>query len=96
MRNIPIDNLSYGLLIEITGGGSGSGYFVNADDKMFLVTAKHVLFNKNGDLRGDTANILGYTKLKFRTLDFSHYSYYGMRTNRIRGYYVCPFCVMPL
>jgi S1-C subfamily serine protease len=62
MRNIPTDNLSYGLLISISGGGSGSGYFVNTSNKTFLVTAKHVLFNEAGNLRGDTAEIIAYTK----------------------------------
>jgi hypothetical protein len=62
MRNIPTDNLSYGLLITVQGGGSGSGYFINTADKTFLVTAKHVLFDDKGNLRGDLTNIIAYTK----------------------------------
>ena len=62
LRNIPTDNLSYGLLITIQGGGSGSGYFVNKDNKTFLVTAKHLLFDEKGNLRGDLSNIIAYTK----------------------------------
>lgn len=62
MRNIPTNNLSYGLLISINGGGYGSGYFVNTNSKKYLVTAKHVLYDDTGKIRGDITNVLAYTE----------------------------------
>lgn len=61
MRDIPTDNLSYGLLITIKGGGSGSGYLIQAEEKVFLVTAKHVIYDPSGNLRGDLTEVLAYT-----------------------------------
>ena len=62
MRNIPTNNLSYGIQITIQGGGRGSGYFINKDNKIFFVTAKHVLFDEFGNLRGELSNVVAFTK----------------------------------
>lgn len=62
MRNIPTNNLSYGIQITIQGGGRGSGYFINKDNKIFFVTAKHVLFDEFGNLRGELSNVIAFTK----------------------------------
>ncbi len=66
-RYLPDDNLCYPVLITI-GDRSGSGFFVNHQSgSLFLVTARHVLFNKNVqdesyELIGDKANLTVYGK----------------------------------
>lgn len=47
-RAIPADNLSYPVLITLKSAndlnvGFGSGFYLNTDDAVYLVTAKHVL-----------------------------------------------------
>jgi hypothetical protein len=50
---IPKDNLEYAVLLSIDGGKSnGSGFRINYEGKNFLITAKHVLFSDDGNLRG--------------------------------------------
>src|SRR6185437_8026032 len=44
-RAIPDDNLAYPVLIKVESTSSGSGFFLNTPDSVFLVTAKHVLFD---------------------------------------------------
>lgn len=61
MRTLPINNLSYAVQIAIEPNKGGSGYFVKTDDKLFLITAKHVLFDSKGQLKGDKANVIGFT-----------------------------------
>src|SRR5688572_15554524 len=61
MRKIPDDNLSYPVLIERGGkGGGGSGFFVNSGKSFFLVTAAHVLFDKQYRLKETDASVLCY------------------------------------
>ena len=65
-RYIPDDNLSYPVLISI-GGRSGSGFYLNANDGSYLVTAKHVLFeedlkNKKFTLWDKTVTFSSYSK----------------------------------
>lgn len=43
-RAIPDDNLAYPVLISLGNGTSGSGFYLNSSDAVYLVTAKHVLF----------------------------------------------------
>jgi S1-C subfamily serine protease len=43
-RAIPEDNLAYPVLLTI-GSTTGSGFYLNAPDSVYLVTAKHVLFD---------------------------------------------------
>lgn len=44
MRYLPDDNLSYPVLVKI-GNGTGSGFYFRTDNKLFFVTARHVLFD---------------------------------------------------
>jgi hypothetical protein len=65
-RAIPEDNLAYPVLI-VFPGGTGSGFYLNANNAMYLVTAKHVLFyvdpiSKKEKLRDGPVNALSYSK----------------------------------
>lgn len=72
MRYLPEDNLSYPVLITLGDGSQGSGFYLNSNNTtLYLVTAKHVLFNnnklKNEDpdiytLKSTNINILSYSK----------------------------------
>ncbi len=47
MRYLPDNNLAYPARLSFLNGGVGSGFFVNYNsEKLFLVTAKHVLYKK--------------------------------------------------
>src|ERR1035437_6546772 len=46
-RAIPDDNLAYPVLISVGNGSSGSGFFLNTNNAVYLVTSKHVLFNQS-------------------------------------------------
>jgi S1-C subfamily serine protease len=47
---LPEDNLAYPVQLVVAGGG-GTGFFVRRDRELFLVTARHVLFDVlNGQL----------------------------------------------
>lgn len=59
MRNIPDNSLAYPVLIE-RSNGSGSGFFVNSERAVYLVTARHVLFDERGRLQDDTASLTFY------------------------------------
>jgi trypsin-like peptidase len=62
-RAIPDDNLAYPILISVGDGSSGSGFFLNTPDGIYLVTAKHVLFNpKTQALLSPHLDLLGYSK----------------------------------
>lgn len=61
MRNIPDDNLAYPILINLNTGSSGSGFLLNTETNVYLVTAKHVLFD-NGNLRATNATLICQTK----------------------------------
>jgi hypothetical protein len=50
MRNIPDKLLAISTLISL-GGSSGSGMIFRTDLFAYLITAKHVLFDENGNLR---------------------------------------------
>ncbi len=43
-RDLPDDNLSYPVLIALSDGSTGSGFYLNTNTKYYFVTAKHVLF----------------------------------------------------
>lgn len=45
-RAIPEDNLAYPVLIMWENGSTGSGFYVNTGTGVYLVTAKHVLFDE--------------------------------------------------
>lgn len=60
MRSIPDDNLAFPVLV-IVGTSSGSGFYLNAPDAMYLVTAKHALFDlTTNNLLSNTAQLLSY------------------------------------
>lgn len=60
MRSLPDDNLSYPVLLEI-GGGTGSGFYFRTDQKIFLVTALHVLYGDDKEtLRGTILKLTSY------------------------------------
>ena len=44
---LPEDNLAYPVQVLVDGGG-GTGFFVRRDRDLFLVTARHVLFDQAG------------------------------------------------
>lgn len=60
MRNIPEDNLAYPKLIKFEKS-SGSGFSLMASNKIFLITAKHVLFDKENNLRGEKIILISQT-----------------------------------
>ncbi|HSR12087.1 MAG TPA: hypothetical protein VLS90_11650 [Thermodesulfobacteriota bacterium] len=53
MRDIPEDSLTYSVLLKY-GNMTGSGFFYNHGDAIYLVTARHVLF------RGTPLDITGF------------------------------------
>ena len=57
MRNIPENNLAYPLLIKLDTDSSGSGFFLEAETKVYIVTAKHVIYDEDNNLRGKKAEI---------------------------------------
>jgi S1-C subfamily serine protease len=59
-RAIPNQHLGRPVLIEIAKKSSGSGFYINTDDAVWFVTAKHVLFDEKNQLRGDRAELLSY------------------------------------
>ena len=62
MRNIPEDNLAMSVLLTLNNGGLGSGFLLAFNNKLYLITAKHVLFNENGILRGTELDLLCQSK----------------------------------
>ena len=60
-RAIPDDNLAYPVLITLTNGSTGSGFYLVTEKAIYLVTAKHVLFDPDTQkLRDTTAELLSY------------------------------------
>jgi Trypsin-like peptidase domain len=61
-RAIPDNNLAYPVLITLGDGSSGSGFYLNAGGGLYLVTAKHVLFNAlNQTLLSTRLDLLSYS-----------------------------------
>lgn len=61
-RILPADNLAYPVLITLKGG-SGSGFYLSTPKTMYLVTAKHVLFDPATQvLRDSELELLSYSK----------------------------------
>jgi len=62
---LPEDNLYYPVIIQISNGetriGIGSGFFLNTDKFSYFVTAKHILYTKQGALNGNLAVLRTYT-----------------------------------
>ena len=62
-RAIPDDNLAYPVLITLKNGSTGSGFYLNTSKAVYLVTAKHVLFDpKTQKLLGTALELLSYSK----------------------------------
>ncbi len=62
---IPEDNLLYPVIIALDSGGTGSGFYLNTKKATYLVTAKHVLYKKEGEkesLSGKTAVLQSYDR----------------------------------
>jgi hypothetical protein len=58
MRAIPDDNLAYPVLLTLKGVGQGSGLYLNVNGKLYLVTAKHVIFDpKTGKINMPPASM---------------------------------------
>lgn len=63
VRAIPDDNLAYPVLITLSTGQTGSGFFLNTSDATYLVTAKHVLYDEKGeDILAPTIELRAYGK----------------------------------
>lgn len=61
---IPQDNLAYAMLLSINEGRSlGSGFRIKFNDMSYLITAKHVLYDRNNELYGETLVLTGYTPI---------------------------------
>jgi Trypsin-like peptidase domain len=60
---VPEDNLAYPVLVTI-GQSTGSGFYLNKGDIVYLVTARHVLQDPtSNNLRGDAADLLSYSRV---------------------------------
>jgi hypothetical protein len=44
MHRIPVSNLRYPVLVQLSSGAGGTGFYVTTPTAVFFVTAKHVLF----------------------------------------------------
>jgi hypothetical protein len=62
-RAIPDDNLAYPVLIALGNGARGSGFYLRNRDAVYLVPAKHVLFDPaTQKLRDAALELLSYSK----------------------------------
>jgi S1-C subfamily serine protease len=69
-RSIPDDNLAYPVLVNLTScpgipNITGSGFFINAENATYFVTARHVLFDESKPdrpLRCKQAELLSYSR----------------------------------
>src|SRR5712692_1377483 len=60
-RAIPDDSLAYPVLIQ-RSDGAASGFYLNTPTSIYLVTAKHVLFDpQRGTLRVPQVDLLSYS-----------------------------------
>jgi S1-C subfamily serine protease len=63
MRSIPDDNLAYPVLITIGNAITGTGFYLNTNKAIYLVTARHVLFKIDSDeLISEKATLLSYSR----------------------------------
>lgn len=62
-RQIPDDHLALPVFVSLRNGSSGTGFFLRGKKFLYLVTAKHVLFNHDtGTLLSDTADLVSYSE----------------------------------
>lgn len=63
VRALPDDNLAYPVLIKLSNDRTGSGFYLNTVDSIYLVTAKHVLVNsKTKELFATSFELHSYSK----------------------------------
>lgn len=61
-RSIPDDNLAYPVLIEVPGE-LASGFYLNTGTSIYLITAKHVIFDpQTGRARSGPMTLLSYPR----------------------------------
>ncbi len=60
-RAIPEDNLAYPVLLTI-GNTAGSGFYISTNSNVYLVTAKHVIFDPAQRLIDTHLTLLSYSK----------------------------------
>ncbi len=71
MRYIPDNNLSYPILITLNDGSRGSGFHLNYHDtSLYIVTARHVLYNNTKKLPTDPDNYVLKTN-RIRVLSYT-------------------------
>lgn len=61
-RSIPDDNLAYPVFILLTNGSSGTGFFINSKSGTYLVTCKHVLFDRKNKLLSNKGDFFSSSK----------------------------------
>ena len=62
LRAIPDDNLAYPVFV-VAGSVTGSGFYLDTGKEMFLVTAKHVLFDlASNQLHSPMLTLISYSK----------------------------------
>jgi len=65
---LPDNNLEYPVLIEAEDGGVGSGFFLEAGRKIYLVTAGHVLFSRETQqLKGSLVRVTSHSMIEKST-----------------------------
>lgn len=75
-RALPENNLSYPVFVSLANGDAASGFYLNTSNRMFFVTARHVLINTenptNWVLKAPTAKLSSYSSHITRTekMDF--------------------------
>jgi hypothetical protein len=63
MRALPDDNLAYPVLLQLGDGSLGSGFYLGVDSGIYLVTARHVLYEDDGrTLRGPNLSAVSYPR----------------------------------
>ena len=61
MRAIPENNLGYPVLVRVSDGSTGSGFYLRDEPYVYFVTAKHILFDPQSEsLLGDKAQLTSY------------------------------------
>ena len=76
MRAVPENNLAYPVLITNPLGGAASGFYLGSECAIYLVTAKHVIFDpKSGNLKSSIFNLMSYPH------DPGEYGYLALEVN---------------
>lgn len=60
-RSVPDDNLAYPVLVKFPDE-LASGFYLNTATSVYLVTAKHVILDSKGNLRGGPVTLLSYSR----------------------------------